>query len=188
MEGLALRLDVEQGTAGQPRRGGEKAGERERQAEVPVVRMPQRSVRVPPDHLAGHDTGSGGASDRIRAAVERVCLREAVLLDPEAGGPSPGGSGAARRPHRSAPRAGRARARGRARRSTLGGPRTGARAFWICTSTARWSFMTRPASRSSLAASSAELARHGTTAFLATTVAWAAEELGCAGAEPWRSR
>ncbi len=119
--------------------------------------------------------GDCGASDRIRAAVERVCLREAVLLDPEADQPSAGGLllrgdriEARLAPGERGPEA--------ARSIELGG-RGIAPGFLDLHFHGSLVFHDAAGFRSSLAASSAELARHGTTAFLATTVAWAADEL-----------
>jgi len=107
--------------------------------------------------------------------VERVCLREAVLLDPETDRPSPGGLllrgdriEARLAPGERGPEA--------ARSVDLAG-RGLAPGFLDLHYHGSLVFHDAAGFRSSLAASSAELARHGTTAFLATTVAWPAAEL-----------
>jgi N-acetylglucosamine-6-phosphate deacetylase len=107
--------------------------------------------------------------------VERIFLRDAVLLDPEARAPSPGGL---------LLRDGRIEARldpgepgpGDARPVDLGG-RALAPGFLDLHFHGSLVFHDAAGFESSLAASSAELMRHGTTAFLATTVAWGREEL-----------
>jgi N-acetylglucosamine-6-phosphate deacetylase len=107
--------------------------------------------------------------------VERVCLRGAVLLDPETDRPAPGGL---------LLREGRIEARLRpgepgpddARDIDLGG-RGLAPGFLDLHYHGSLVFHDADRFRDSLTASSAELAQHGTTAFLATTVAWGAEEL-----------
>ncbi len=107
--------------------------------------------------------------------MERVCLREAVLLDPETHRPSPGGLllrgdriEARLAPGERGPEA--------ARTVDLGG-RGLAPGFLDLHFHGSLVFHDAAGFRSSLAASSVELARHGTTAFLATTVAWRADEL-----------
>jgi N-acetylglucosamine-6-phosphate deacetylase len=102
--------------------------------------------------------------------VERVFLREAVLLDPEAGRPSSGSL---------LLRDGRIEARlapgepgpGDARPEHLGG-RALAPGFLDLHFHGSMIFHDAAGFEASLAASSAQLLRHGTTAFLATTVAW----------------
>jgi len=102
--------------------------------------------------------------------VERVVLREAVLLDPEAAGPSPGGL---------LLRDGRIEARlapgdrgpEAARPVDLEG-RALAPGFLDLHFHGSLIFHDAAGFEASLVASSTQLARHGTTAFLATTVAW----------------
>lgn len=107
--------------------------------------------------------------------MERVCLREAVLLDPEADRPSPGGL-LLRGDRIEARLAAGERGPEAARSVELGG-RGIAPGFLDLHFHGSLVFHDAAGFRSSLAASSAELARHGTTAFLATTVAWPADEL-----------
>ena len=107
--------------------------------------------------------------------MERVCLRNLLLLDPEAGAAQPGGL---------LLRDGRIEARlapgepgpGDARPVDLGG-RGVAPGFLDLHFHGSLPFHDAIGFGASLAASSVELARHGTTAFLATTVAWEREAL-----------
>jgi N-acetylglucosamine-6-phosphate deacetylase len=107
--------------------------------------------------------------------VERILLRDALLLDPEAGRPSPGGL---------LLRDGRIEARlgpgepgpEDARPEGLGG-RALAPGFLDLHFHGSLVFHDASGFEASLAASSAQLPRHGTTAFLATTVAWGRADL-----------
>jgi len=107
--------------------------------------------------------------------VERVCLRNLLLLDPEAGAAHPGGL---------LLRDGRIEARltpdqpgpGDARPVDLGG-RGVAPGFLDLHFHGSLPFHDAVGFSASLSASSLELVRHGTTGFLATTVAWDREAL-----------
>ncbi len=107
--------------------------------------------------------------------MERICLHNALLLDPEAGGAQPGGL---------LLRAGRIEARlsaaergpADARAIDLAG-RFLAPGFIDLHFHGGLPFHDAETFVASLAASSKNLVRHGTTAFLATTVAWDAEAL-----------
>jgi N-acetylglucosamine-6-phosphate deacetylase len=107
--------------------------------------------------------------------VERVVLREALLLDPEAGRPSPGGL-LLRGDRIEARLAAGERGPEDARAEDLGG-RALAPGFLDLHFHGSLIFHDAAGFAASLTASSAELVRHGTTAFLATTVAWAPAEL-----------
>jgi N-acetylglucosamine-6-phosphate deacetylase len=107
--------------------------------------------------------------------VERVCLHGAVLLDPEKSHPSPGGL-LLRGDRIEARLAPGERGPEDARAVDLGG-RGLAPGFLDLHFHGSLVFHDAAGFRDSLAASSRQLARHGTTAFLATTVAWGAQEL-----------
>ena len=102
--------------------------------------------------------------------MDRICLREAVLLDPEAGTPSPGGL-LLRDDRIEARLAPGERGPETARPIELGG-RALAPGFLDLHFHGSMIFHDAAGFEASLAASSAQLLRHGTTAFLATTVAW----------------
>ena len=107
--------------------------------------------------------------------MERVCLHGAVLLDPEKSLPSPGGL-LLRGDRIEARLAPGERGPEDARSVDLGG-RGLAPGFLDLHFHGSLVFHDAAGFRGSLAASSEQLARHGTTAFLATTVAWGAQEL-----------
>lgn len=107
--------------------------------------------------------------------MERVCLREAVLLDPEAGAPSPGGL--LLRDGRIEARLGPGERGPEAARPVELGGRALAPGFIDLHFHGSLVFHDAAGFEASLAASSAQLPRHGTTAFLATTVAWGPAEL-----------
>jgi N-acetylglucosamine-6-phosphate deacetylase len=107
--------------------------------------------------------------------VERVCLRDAVLLDPEAGAPQPG-TLLLRGDRIEARLAPGERGPADARSESFAG-RALAPGFLDLHYHGSLIFHDAAGFESSLAASSALLVRHGTTAFLATTVAWGAGEL-----------